>query len=231
MQYVYMGDNLKVKVDTIEIIKLKLTTHFEVELQDIYYFSAFRRNLLSISLLDKQGFNFMFENGQVKVYYDDKAIGFKKLCGSLYQLDIFKTYPNSFFNVIGASTSKRAQNDDNSCILWHKYLGHIFSQRMKRLAKDGILLNLDFLDLSICIECVKGKLISKVRKNKMPKCKGSLELIYTNICGPFTPFVFGEYRYFITFIDDFFCFGYVELIREKSNSLVAFKKFKVKMEL
>ena len=33
---------------------------------------------------------------------------------------------------------------------------------MERLVKDGILFNFDFFDLSTCVECVKGKLTSKV---------------------------------------------------------------------
>ena len=57
------------------------------------------------------------------------------------------------------------------------------------------------------------------------------ELIHTDICGPFTPTILSGYRYFITFTDDFSRYGHVELIREKSNYLVAFKKFKVKIEL
>ena len=41
----------------------------------------------------------------------------------------------------------------------------------------------------------------------------------------------GDYKYFITFIDDYSHHGFVELIREKSNSLEAFKAFKAKVEL
>ena len=51
------------------------------------------------------------------------------------------------------------------------------------------------------------------------------------ICGPFTPTTLGGYRYFITFTDDFSSYRYVELIHEKSDSLIPFKEFKVKMEL
>ena len=41
----------------------------------------------------------------------------------------------------------------------------------------------------------------------------------------------GGYRYFIIFNDDLSGYGHVELNCEKLNSLVAFKDFKVKMEL
>ena len=99
---------------------------------------------------------------------------------------------------------------------------------MERLVKDGILPNLNF---STCIERVKGKLTSKVRIDKIARCGNVLEITHIDIRRPFTPTALGGYRYFITFIDDFSHYGHVELIREKSNSLVAFNEFKVKMGL
>ena len=39
------------------------------------------------------------------------------------------------------------------------------------------------------------------------------------------------HKYFITFSDDYSRYGFVELIREKSISLEAFKAFKEKVEL
>ena len=41
----------------------------------------------------------------------------------------------------------------------------------------------------------------------------------------------GGYKYFITFLDDYSRYGFVELIREKFESLEAFKAFKAKVEL
>ena len=102
---------------------------------------------------------------------------------------------------------------------------------MEKLVNDGILPNLDFSNLSTCVEWVKGKLTSKVRKDKIASCGDVLELIHIDICGPFTPTALGAYRYFITFTNDFSCYRHVELIRENSDSLVAFKEFKVKKEL
>ena len=54
---------------------------------------------------------------------------------------------------------------------------------------------------------------------------------FSHICGPLTPTALGGYKYFITFIDDFSRFGYVELIHEKSDSLNVFKAFMAKVEL
>ena len=56
-------------------------------------------------------------------------------------------------------------------------------------------------------------------------------VIHTHICGLFNPRAMVGYKYFITFIDDYSRYGFVELIREKSDSLEAFKAFKAKVEL
>ena len=52
-------------------------------------------------------------------------------------------------------------------------------------------------------------------------CIEFLRVIHTDIYGPFTPTISG-YKYFITFINDYSHYGFVELIHEKSNSLEAF---------
>ena len=39
------------------------------------------------------------------------------------------------------------------------------------------------------------------------------------------------YRYFITFIDDYSRFGWIDLLQEKSSSMDAFKSFKAAIEL
>ena len=51
------------------------------------------------------------------------------------------------------------------------------------------------------VDYVKGKLIVKT---SISIREGVLQLIHTNICGSITHVALRGYRYFITFIDDFF---------------------------
>ena len=83
------------------------------------------------------------------------------------------------------------------------HLGHISKQRMERLTKDEILPDLDFLDFSTSVDCIKGKLIAKIRNVKADKCTELHGVIHTNICGPFTPPAMGGQKIFITFTDDY----------------------------
>ncbi|KAJ9538963.1 hypothetical protein OSB04_031696 [Centaurea solstitialis] len=52
-----------------------------------------------------------------------------------------------------------------------------------------------------------------------------LGIIHTDVCGPFCHEARGGYRYFITFTDDFSRYGYVNLIRHKSEAFERFKEF------
>ena len=126
---------------------------------------------------------------------------------------------------------KRSRVDENSSMLWHRRLGHISRPQIDRLIKEAILHDLDFSDFHTCVDCVNGKLTAKVRNTRANKGDNVLELIHTYICGPITPTSMGGYRYFITFIDDYSRFRWIDLLQEKSSSLDAFKSFKATIEL
>ena len=53
-----------------------------------------------------------------------------------------------------------------------------------------------------------------------------LGLIHTDVCGPLSTSARGGYSYFITFTDDFSRYGYVYLIKHKSETFEKYKEFK-----
>ena len=95
---------------------------------------------------------------------------------------------------------------------------------------DEILDSLDMTYFQVCIECINGKQIEK-RKLGVNRCTNVLELIHTNIYGPFPIASWNGQRYFITFIDDYSRYRYLYLIHEKSQALDVFKFLKAKVEL
>ena len=50
------------------------------------------------------------------------------------------------------------------------------------------------------------------------------------MCGPFATQVRGGYEYYVTFIDDYSRYGYVYLMRRKSETFEKFKEFHVEAE-
>ena len=118
---------------------------------------------------------------------------------------------------------------NHSSSLWHRRLGHISIERLKRLVKDGVIQTLDFTDFDTCLGCIKGKQTNKSNKGAK-RSDTKLKIIHTDICGPFTTQCLNGQRYFITFIDDFTRYMYLYPLNDKSEALDAFKVYKAEVE-
>ena len=57
-----------------------------------------------------------------------------------------------------------------------------------------------------------------------------LELVHTDVCGPMSTQAKGGYEYFITFMNDYLRYGYMYLMRRKSEAFEKFKKFRAEVE-
>ena len=124
---------------------------------------------------------------------------------------------------------KRKRTHDESSKLWHCRLGHISRRRIERLVKNDILPPLEFSDLEQCRECIKGKYAKKIKKNAK-RSTGILQIIHTDICGPFPMKSVDGFDSFITFTDDYSRFGYIYPIKERTEALDKFKIFKAEVE-
>ena len=110
-------------------------------------------------------------------------------------------------------------------MLWHRRLGHISINRIKRLVKDGVLSTLDYTNLKTCVNCIKGKQTNKSKKNDN-RSSNILEIIHTDICC--LDMDMPSKKYFITFINDYSRYMYVHLLHNKYEALDAFKVFKLR---
>ena len=121
---------------------------------------------------------------------------------------------------------KRCVVNEDSTILWHRRLGHISIDRIKRLVNDGVLSILDFTDFETCEDCIKGK---QTNKSKRGSTRSSviLEIIHTDICS--LDMDFHGHKYFISFIDDFSRYMYLYILHNKNEALDAFKVFKAEV--
>ena len=120
--------------------------------------------------------------------------------------------------------AKRCKVDnDSATYLWHYRLGHIDVKRMKKLHIDRFLESLD-----TCEPCLMGKMTKTPFSETMERATDLLEIIHTNVCGPMNIEARGGYRYFLTFTDDLSRYGYIYLMKHKSET---FEKFTVKWKI
>ena len=57
-----------------------------------------------------------------------------------------------------------------------------------------------------------------------------MEIIHTDVCGPMSVGARGGYRYFLTFTDDLCRYGYIYLMKHKSETFEKFKEFQSEVE-
>ena len=92
------------------------------------------------------------------------------------------------------------------------------------MVKSRILPSLIPEDLLVNKSCIKGKITNKAFTTKEYKAKDCLELVHTNMRGPFNVYAWEKYEYFITFMDDYSRFGYVYLIHTEKIRLILIRK-------
>jgi hypothetical protein len=102
---------------------------------------------------------------------------------------------------------------------------------MKKLHSDGLLNSFDFESYRTCEACLLGK-ITKTPFIGFPKrASDLLELIHTDVCGPMSTTARGGFRYFITFTDNLSRYGYVCLMKHKSETFEKFRNFRMRLKI
>ena len=224
-----MGNGVKVPVVATGTFRLFLDTDCYLDLFQTLYVPSISCNLVSMSKLDLEGYSFSFRNRRFSLFKNSSFVGSGSLCDGLYKLNLNNRFAESLLTLHHNFGTKRNLINESSSYLWHKRLGHISKERMKRLVKDGILHNLDFTDLDVCVDCIKGKQTKHTKKG-VTKSGEFFEIVHTNICGPFDSPSFGKEKYFITFIDDFSRYCYIYLLHEKSQAVDALEVYIVEVE-
>jgi len=123
-----------------------------LDLFETFVVPSFRRNLISISSLDKFGFSCSFENNKVSLYQNSNMVGFGSLIDNPYMFDVVSSH-NEILQIISRGTKRKL--NENSATLWHKRLGHISKQIIQRLVLDEILDPLDLSDFEVYVEYIK----------------------------------------------------------------------------
>jgi transposase InsO family protein len=101
---------------------------------------------------------------------------------------------------------------------------------MKKLNSDGLLESLDFESFDTCEPYFMGKMTKTPFCGIMERATDLLEIIHTDVCGPMSILMRGGYRYFLTFTDNLIRYGYVYLMKHKSEMFEKFKEFQNKVE-
>ena len=80
-----------------------------------------------------------------------------------------------------------------------------------------------------CKGCAKGKNVKNPFLKSETKTKGMLELIHSDVCGTMPSISLSEYKYYVTFINDYSRKTWIYFLKKKSEVFDKFKEFKALM--
>ena len=96
---------------------------------------------------------------------------------------------------------------------------------MEKLHADGCLESLDFESLDTCEPCLMGRMTKITCSCTMKRASDLLEIIHADVCDPMRIKACGGYHYFLIFTDDLSRYGYIYLMKQKSETFEKFKQF------
>jgi transposase InsO family protein len=179
---------------------------------------------MSPSCLMKDDYSFASENNGCVISKNGMFVAFASIMNGLFILNLDDA------SICNISAKRPWPNDLSPTYMWHCRLGHISENRMKKLHSDGLLTSFDFGSYETCEACLLGKMTKAPFTGLPERTLDLLELIHTDVCGPMSTTTRGGFQYFITFTDDFSRYGYVYLMKHKSESLEEFKEFQNEVE-
>ena len=196
-------------------------------------------SLLSVSQLTTAGCRVTHDNDWCEIWHKatKRVIGKAKKVNGLYLLQATpKVHKTSALNTDLSNTpiqdnDKYPHDLGNPQVnLWHRRLMHTAPSTMQKIHKASAVRNLILPKMKTgpnkCVSCAKGNITRKpINKKTLARASRPLELIVSDIAGPFRVRTISGYSYLMTFIDVYTHYTTIALLRHKSEALEKFKQF------
>lgn len=195
----------------------------KINVPSVLYTPGITKNLLSVGSLTDHGKTLIFRSEGCFILNNHsleiEAFAPREATKGLYRLQGVSPARGPEINLVRLSTK---------VAIWHKRLGHFHIRGLQRMVNSAAMKGLPPLQFSKHIygSCQLGK----QAKSKMPKATTHhaskiLELIHSDVCGPFRVPSTGGAKFFVTFIDDFSKKIWIYFISHKSHVLAKFQQF------
>jgi hypothetical protein len=143
---VLMGNGSHAFVHGVGTVDLKFTLRKIVQLRNVQHVSSMNKNLVSGSLLCRDGFKVVLESNKVVISKHGQFIGKGYECGGLFRFSLSGFCNKSVNHICGGV------NDDTS--VWHSCLCHINFGLMSQLSSMSLILKFTIAKGSKCHSCV-----------------------------------------------------------------------------
>lgn len=180
-------------------------------LQKTLYVPELSQNLLSVNAITNNKGTVVFSENKVEVYKKDSElllIGKKE--NGLYTVNLKKSNTNEKSLLI---------KSEGTAIEWHKRLGHPGKKVLEILQKvaDGINIQGTIENNIICEICTQAKQTRLPFSTVRTRANRPLQLLHTDVCGPFENRTYDGYNYVLTVMDDYTHLTKIFLLKHKSE--------------
>ena len=202
-------------VGTLDLNKCKL--------KEVLCVPELTKNLMSVSEITENNGTVLFTKdsvqiltGEIPMPKQNIVIEGKKRANGMFVVDLNGTDEAMLTQTVNVGMD------------WHRKMGHLNFKSLKKIASlcDGVpkeIANID--ENNFCAVCVNAKQTRFPFKTERMRATRILQIIHTDVCGPFEIETHDRKRYFVTMIDDFSHFCTVFLIRYKSEVSECLKQF------
>lgn len=197
---VRLGDDRACPIVGLGTIKLKLEGGVVSTLKQVRHVPEIKRKLISVAMLDQEGYVVKIENGTMNVFKNSTRIMRGKKEHGIYLLQ---------GNSGSVEVNVVESNKMNSTMKWHRRLAHAGERGLKLLSQKGVFGSDSIQEIDFCEKCILGKSTRQKFGKGKHESGGFLEYIHSDLWGPARTQSKGGARYFMTFVDDYSRFVWI----------------------
>ncbi len=184
------------------------------------YIPSYPHDIYSVKAATLDGAEVILKQGNSRMIMDGHVFPIKE-CNRLYFLETVNLETNMTNDQVNLSLD---------IYQWHKVLGHCNFEDIFKLPQvvQGMKIkgqeHVDQTRLQ-CNTCIEGKFVNSRNRSPDSKANRPLELVHTDLTGPMNVNARENFRYAITFTDDYSGAIFVYFLRSKSDTIKATEKF------
>ena len=129
---------------------------------------------------------------------------------------------------VNSVNSAERNNNMSQNEKWHRMLGHVNFGYLNTLSKQKLLTGIPYefeTEFMKCKTWIENKMSNLPFNNNRTRAREILEIVHTDVCGPFKTIEFNGEKYFVSFIDNYSKIAKIYCIKSKDeafNCLVQF---------
>lgn len=195
--------------------------NYDIMLENVLYSPELQANFISVSKAVDRGLTVMFDAKKALVRRRDGDI----VLSASRRENMFQ-FDNKQKEGLFSMSNK---ND----VEWHNRYGHLNFKSLHELSNNSMVEGMK-IDGNGVLKC-KTCMLSKIHVLPFPQESHTttselLEVVHSDVCGPFRVASVAGSKYFVTFIDDKSRRVFVYFIKQKSEVFEKFKMFKAQVE-